>query len=714
MTTTSSDVRTSQGSEATGLRASRTERHGAAVVKRRKAQVPPRSRKSSSDRRCSRWRPAGGLPPSRRCALPNCTRRRRDRDAARRNERRLPPFSQGDASAPDGLVRGFDVELVRASRQERGHERRARCASAGPSSPPTCATAASTWRSAGHRAARSGACSGASRGRSPRAASRARAAGAGPRARFPDAREPSAGRAHRRERGRPPRARRAQPLPGGAPRRGAENGEPPRLLAARRGRRRADRRREARRWEPRSREAARSRPLHARREGVLGPRPHAPISRASLDRLARAARGGRHARRPPRRVARRRRRRPPLRRRCPRSLAAIRERLELMPLVAEAKRAAGLPLEAPEQEARVLETPWLARGTAAARRAAPAASRAARARTLPRRRSRRARRCSSRRSPARRPPSRPSISTPSCVPRSRVSSERHHRRCWLELPPRSGRRRGLPPRRRPRRSRPAGLPPAIADAIAAAIADGVGPAARSASATAHPLAPRWHTIRSPRGQTLSSRRTDPELAEDRCAVLVEGGGRGALGGIGVRRELDRVAGHRGVPPDADQPCCARAPAGRRSTCATSWIGPHGMPAASSRASHSATGRARERALRARRASASTCRDARVVRRRSARRRRAPGARARRRASRRARRCRRDRRGGRRRRANASNGVIDGWRAPDRARHLAGRDVARDRVLEDRDLARRASRRRPSSPRPVRARWYERRARCRSR
>ena len=51
-------------------------------------------------------------------------------------------------------------------------------------------------------------------------------------------------------------------------------------------------------------------------------------------------------------------------------LAALDERLALMPLVAEAKRAAGLPVEAPEQEARVVEA-----GLAAVRAAARAAGR---------------------------------------------------------------------------------------------------------------------------------------------------------------------------------------------------------------------------------------------------------------------------------------------------------------------------------------------------
>ena len=48
----------------------------------------------------------------------------------------------------------------------------------------------------------------------------------------------------------------------------------------------------------------------------------------------------------------------------------LRERLELMPLVAEAKRAAALPVEVPAREARVLDAAW-----AATKRAAAAANR---------------------------------------------------------------------------------------------------------------------------------------------------------------------------------------------------------------------------------------------------------------------------------------------------------------------------------------------------
>jgi cyclohexadienyl dehydratase len=55
----------------------------------------------------------------------------------------------------------------------------------------------------------------------------------------------------------------------------------------------------------------------------------------------------------------------------PALLAAIRERLELAPLVAEAKRAAGLPVEAPEQEARVLATAVSTAHETAARRGRP-------------------------------------------------------------------------------------------------------------------------------------------------------------------------------------------------------------------------------------------------------------------------------------------------------------------------------------------------------
>jgi len=57
----------------------------------------------------------------------------------------------------------------------------------------------------------------------------------------------------------------------------------------------------------------------------------------------------------------------------PALLAAVRERLELAPLVAEAKRRAGLPIEAPAQEQRVVEAALAAVREAAARsgRAAP-------------------------------------------------------------------------------------------------------------------------------------------------------------------------------------------------------------------------------------------------------------------------------------------------------------------------------------------------------
>jgi cyclohexadienyl dehydratase len=55
----------------------------------------------------------------------------------------------------------------------------------------------------------------------------------------------------------------------------------------------------------------------------------------------------------------------------PALLAAIRERLELAPLVAEAKRAKGLPIENPEQEARVIDAAVRAAREAAARRGRP-------------------------------------------------------------------------------------------------------------------------------------------------------------------------------------------------------------------------------------------------------------------------------------------------------------------------------------------------------
>jgi cyclohexadienyl dehydratase len=56
----------------------------------------------------------------------------------------------------------------------------------------------------------------------------------------------------------------------------------------------------------------------------------------------------------------------------PALLGAIRERLALAPLVAEAKRAKGLPIEAPEQEARVLDAAVRTAREAAARRGRPA------------------------------------------------------------------------------------------------------------------------------------------------------------------------------------------------------------------------------------------------------------------------------------------------------------------------------------------------------
>jgi cyclohexadienyl dehydratase len=55
----------------------------------------------------------------------------------------------------------------------------------------------------------------------------------------------------------------------------------------------------------------------------------------------------------------------------PALLAALRERLELAPLVAEAKRAKALPVEAPEQEARVLDTAVRTAREIAARRGRP-------------------------------------------------------------------------------------------------------------------------------------------------------------------------------------------------------------------------------------------------------------------------------------------------------------------------------------------------------
>ena len=50
----------------------------------------------------------------------------------------------------------------------------------------------------------------------------------------------------------------------------------------------------------------------------------------------------------------------------PALLWTLRERLELMPLVAEAKREAGLPVEVPDREERVLEAAWAATERAAA------------------------------------------------------------------------------------------------------------------------------------------------------------------------------------------------------------------------------------------------------------------------------------------------------------------------------------------------------------
>jgi cyclohexadienyl dehydratase len=68
---------------------------------------------------------------------------------------------------------------------------------------------------------------------------------------------------------------------------------------------------------------------------------------------------------------------PPSAAALPALLAAVRERLELAPLVAEAKRAAALPIAAPEQEQRVLDAAIRSVGEAAARagRSAPSEER---------------------------------------------------------------------------------------------------------------------------------------------------------------------------------------------------------------------------------------------------------------------------------------------------------------------------------------------------
>lgn len=62
---------------------------------------------------------------------------------------------------------------------------------------------------------------------------------------------------------------------------------------------------------------------------------------------------------------------PPVAAPLPALLAAIRERLEMAPLVAEAKRARELPVEAPEQEARVLAAAVATARETAARRGRP-------------------------------------------------------------------------------------------------------------------------------------------------------------------------------------------------------------------------------------------------------------------------------------------------------------------------------------------------------
>ena len=155
----------------------------------------------------------------------------------------------------------------------------------------------------------------------------------------------------------------------------------------------------------------------------------------------------------------------------PALLAAIRERLELAPLVAEAKRAAGLPVEAPEQEARVLETAVASARDLAARRGRP---------PLPEQRVRALFRAQiaagkviQQQALAGAPSSEPpfDLDTELRPALARVSERLIDR--WLELPPH-------PDAAEVRRETsetlaPAGLPPAIVDAIAAAIADGVGP-----------------------------------------------------------------------------------------------------------------------------------------------------------------------------------------------------------------------------------------------
>ena len=156
---------------------------------------------------------------------------------------------------------------------------------------------------------------------------------------------------------------------------------------------------------------------------------------------------------------------PPVAAPLPALLAAIRERLELAPLVAEAKRASGLPVQAPEQEVRVLD--------AAVRTAVETAERRGRPK-LPEERVRalfraqiEAGKVLQQRALARAPSSEPpfDLDVDLRPALARVSERLVDR--WLELPPRPD---GAEVRRETAEALDfADLPPAMVDAIAAAI-----------------------------------------------------------------------------------------------------------------------------------------------------------------------------------------------------------------------------------------------------
>jgi cyclohexadienyl dehydratase len=158
---------------------------------------------------------------------------------------------------------------------------------------------------------------------------------------------------------------------------------------------------------------------------------------------------------------------PPVAAPLPALLAAIRERLELAPLVAEAKRASGLPIVAPEQEARVLDAAVRTAAETAVRRGRPKLP-DERVRALFRAQieaGKALQREALERSPSSEPPFdldaelRPAL--------ARVSERLIDR--WLELPPHPD---AAEVRRKAAETLGfANLPPAIVDSIASAIAE---------------------------------------------------------------------------------------------------------------------------------------------------------------------------------------------------------------------------------------------------